>query len=183
MFKKYLNLYSYSGVEKQIEPYELLANAIIEQAVDDYRASRDGRVYTVSEEDQLNMTQDEVNKRIMAQKKELARFFNSEWCSMLTRVNPDWMFEKLRKEHHRPWKPSRKYVKINANRLKQEIEKQNLSYNKLEKLTGIKGEYIFRIFRGKVIIPLKRLKKLAKGLGVEERVLVVKYITRREDLE
>ena len=184
MYKKFhLNPFSYQPVEKTIHPYELLANAIVEQAVDDYRASRDGRVYTVSEEDQLNMSQDEVDKRVLAQKKELARFFSSDWCSMLTRVNPEWMFEKLRREHHRPWKPTHRYVKVNAKRLQEEIDKQKLSYNKLEHLTGVKGDYIFRILRGRVIIPLKRLKKLAKGLGIEERELVVKYITRREDLE
>lgn len=177
-------IYDYHSIipRAQIHPYELLANAIIEQAVNDYRASRSGRVYTASEKDQLNMSQDEVDEKIMAQKKELARFFTSKWCAMLTKADTEWLFEKLRKEHHRPWKPHYKYVKVSAERLKEEIDRQNLSYNKLEQLTGVKGDYIFKIFRGKVIIPVKRLKKLAKGLGVAKSELAVKYIIRREDL-
>lgn len=54
--------------------YEKLANAIVLQAVRDWR---DG-----SEED----------------KREVERFFRSSWFSVLTRLEPDILISKLRKE-------------------------------------------------------------------------------------
>ena len=57
------------------DPYENLANAIILQAVKDYRLHDD--------------------------EKELAsieRFFRSGWFSVLTSINPEMLISKLRKE-------------------------------------------------------------------------------------
>ena len=58
-----------------MDPYEELANAIILQAVKDYR-----------------MTDDEQEL------KEIERFFCSGWFGVLTKVDPDLLIRKLRKE-------------------------------------------------------------------------------------
>ncbi|NLV51173.1 MAG: hypothetical protein GXY20_10840 [Clostridiales bacterium] len=58
-----------------MNPYEELANAIVLQAVKDYRLHED--------------------------EKELAsieRFFRSDWFSVLTSINPEILITKLRKE-------------------------------------------------------------------------------------
>jgi len=58
-----------------MNPYEELANAIVLQAVKDYRLHDD--------------------------EKELAsieRFFRSDWFSVLTSINPEILITKLRKE-------------------------------------------------------------------------------------
>ncbi|NCC14935.1 MAG: hypothetical protein EOM28_01095 [Clostridia bacterium] len=58
-----------------MNPYEELANAIVLQAVKDYRLHDD--------------------------KKELAsieRFFHSDWFGVLTDINPEMLIAKLRKE-------------------------------------------------------------------------------------
>ena len=56
-------------------PYEELANAIVLQAVKDYR-----------------MTDDEKEL------KEIERFFRSGWFGVLTKVDPDLLINQLRKE-------------------------------------------------------------------------------------
>ena len=58
-----------------MDPYEELANAIILQAVKDYRLTDD--------EQELN---------------EIERFFRSGWFGVLTKVDPDLLIRKLRKE-------------------------------------------------------------------------------------
>ena len=58
-----------------MDPYENLANAIILQAVKDYR-----------------LTDNE------AELKEIERFFRSDWFSVLTSLDPDLLIQKLRKE-------------------------------------------------------------------------------------
>ena len=58
-----------------MDPYENLANAIILQAVKDYRLTD-------------NKTEIE----------EIERFFRSDWFSVLTSLDPDLLIQKLRKE-------------------------------------------------------------------------------------
>lgn len=58
-----------------MNPYEELANAIVLQAVKDYRLNED--------------------KRELAS---IERFFRSAWFSTLTSINPDMLISKLRKE-------------------------------------------------------------------------------------
>ena len=58
-----------------MDPYENLANAIILQAVKDYR-----------------LTDNE------SELKEIERFFHSDWFSILTSLDPDLLIQKLRKE-------------------------------------------------------------------------------------
>ena len=58
-----------------MDPYQELANAIIMQAVKDYR-----------------MTEDESDLA------ELERFFRSAWFGVLTKLDPDVLITGLRKE-------------------------------------------------------------------------------------
>jgi len=58
-----------------LNPYEELANAIVLQAVKDYRLSDD--------EQELQ---------------EIERFFRSGWFGVLSKVDPEYLITKLRKE-------------------------------------------------------------------------------------
>ena len=58
-----------------MNPYENLANAIVLQAVKDYR-----------------LTDDE------AELAEIERFFRSDWFGVLTDVDPEYLIKRLRKE-------------------------------------------------------------------------------------
>ena len=58
-----------------MNPYEELANAIVLQAVKDYRLHEDERELASIE-----------------------RFFRSGWFSTLTSINPEMLISKLRKE-------------------------------------------------------------------------------------
>ena len=66
--------------------YETLANAIVEQAVKDYRdALKTLRRYPDS-------------KAAMAAAMEIEEFFHSPWYGTLTQIDPDYLIDKLRKE-------------------------------------------------------------------------------------
>ncbi len=58
-----------------MDPYQALANAVIEQAVKDYRMTDDP---------------DELA--------ELEKFFRSEWYGVLTSLDPKLLISRLRKE-------------------------------------------------------------------------------------
>ena len=58
-----------------MDPYENLAQAIILQAVKDYR-----------------LTDDE------SELAEIERFFRSDWFGVLSKVDPEYLIKKLRKE-------------------------------------------------------------------------------------
>ena len=58
-----------------MDPYQELANAIVLQAVKDYRRTDDER-----------------------ELREIERFFRSAWFGVLTSVDPDLLISKLRKE-------------------------------------------------------------------------------------
>ena len=58
-----------------IKNYENLANAIIEQAVKDYRLTDDER-----------------------ELQEIERFFRSRWFGVLSKVDPEYLIRQLRKE-------------------------------------------------------------------------------------
>ena len=58
-----------------MNPYEELANAIILQAVKDYRLTNDER-----------------------ELQEIERFFRSGWFGVLSKVDPEYLIKKLRKE-------------------------------------------------------------------------------------
>lgn len=64
---------------KNIDPLELLANGIVEQAVNDYR-----RLWNWQKTDYA--------------KRELIEFFYSDWFALLTKIDPEWLIERLEKE-------------------------------------------------------------------------------------
>lgn len=69
-----------------MKPYEALANAIIVQACDDYRNA-------------LNeLSQDPLSIEAYRTKREVERFFRSNWFATLTDIDPKYLLEKLRKE-------------------------------------------------------------------------------------
>lgn len=69
-----------------ISPEESLANAIILQAVKDYRMA-------------LKALRENPNSgSAKASKREVERFFRSPWYSALSDVSPEFLIEKLNKE-------------------------------------------------------------------------------------
>ena len=66
------------------QPWEDLANGIIEQAADDYKKA----LKRIKKSKQLKAAQ-EIHS--------LNRWFRSEWFSMLTQVDPEYIIEKLNK--------------------------------------------------------------------------------------
>ena len=63
---------------ESIDRYKALANAIILQAVNDYRQALKGDA--------------------QGWQREIEEFFHSEWFTVLTEVNPDWIIQRLRQE-------------------------------------------------------------------------------------
>ena len=61
------------------DPYERLANAIVERAIEDYRKLWCWTKYHYA-------------------KQEILSFFYSEWFFILTKIDPDWLVEKLEEE-------------------------------------------------------------------------------------
>ena len=66
-------------------PWESLANAVVLKAVEDYRNALNGKGYD-------KHTAAEVVH-------EVERFFRSHWFAILTKVNGEYLIEKLKKEH------------------------------------------------------------------------------------
>ena len=68
------------------DPYESLANAIILQAVKDYRAARKKNKYHPKNKDAKLMVED------------LERFFRSNWFAALTTIDGELLLRKLQEE-------------------------------------------------------------------------------------
>ena len=66
--------------------YEILANAIVEQAAKDYRWAR------------TTLAKDAGNVAAAAMRSETERFFRSAWFGQLTSLNGEWLLEKLEGE-------------------------------------------------------------------------------------
>ena len=66
--------------------YEILANAIVEQAAKDYRWAR-----TV-------LRKAAENVEAMAMRSDTERFFRSAWFGQLTSIDGEWLLEKLEEE-------------------------------------------------------------------------------------
>ena len=165
---------------KQIDPYEILANAIILQAVQDYRMLRSGKIPTVTEEQQLNMKQENVFKTIASQKQSVIKFFQSTWYADLTKLSGQVLLERLNSEPITRWKPASEYVEVNPDRLKEEIERRMLGVTMLYRITRVKGDYFRSILNGKVIIPLKRAMKIVNGLGIPEDEFILRKWSDKE---
>ena len=67
-----------------VSPYEDLANAIVVQAVEDYRNAREG------------IGSKRYPPKVVI--REVERFFRSDWFLMLTRLDGEVLLEKLRNE-------------------------------------------------------------------------------------
>ncbi len=70
-----------------LDPYEELANAIVEQAAKDYREMRR----------KLRKNPNDMTAR--GQMGEVVRFFHSRWFGILTDANPDYILEQLKEEN------------------------------------------------------------------------------------
>ena len=69
-----------------IRAYENLANAIIEQAVTDYRRAR------------AKLAKDAEDVMALKMRRDTERFFHSAWFGQLTSINGEWLLEKLEGE-------------------------------------------------------------------------------------
>ena len=70
-----------------LDPYEELANAIVEQAAKDYREMRR----------KLRKNPNDMTAR--GQMGEVVRFFHSHWFGILSDANPDYILEQLKEEN------------------------------------------------------------------------------------
>lgn len=66
--------------------YRALANAIIEQAVKDYREAL------------RSLRRHPDSKAAMQTAMEIENFFHSDWYGVLTDIDPDYLIDRLRKE-------------------------------------------------------------------------------------
>ena len=66
--------------------YEILANAIVEQAAKDYRWAR------------AALAKDAENVAAAAMRSETERCFRSGWCGQLTSINGEWLLQQLEGE-------------------------------------------------------------------------------------
>ena len=66
--------------------YQMLANAIIEQAAKDYR------------KDIKTLKRHPNSKAAMEDAMKIERFLHSSWFGMLTQIDPDYLINRLRKE-------------------------------------------------------------------------------------
>lgn len=69
-----------------MNPYEELANAIVLQAVKDYREALGILRFSPKDKD------------AGISKNEIERFFRSGWFGLLTNINPEMLISRLRKE-------------------------------------------------------------------------------------
>jgi hypothetical protein len=69
-----------------MDPYENLANAIVLQAVKDYR------------ETLKMLAQHPYNKKALSIREEVEGFFRSGWFSALTELDPEMLIENLKAE-------------------------------------------------------------------------------------
>lgn len=170
-----------NATRRQIDPYELLANAVIELAVQDYRMLRSGRIPTVNEETQLNMKKKFEVRMLLEQKEAVIKFFKSKWYSDLTNLSASVLLERLNSEPRKHWKPSRQYVVVSAERLKEEIDRRKLGITMLSRITKIRSSYFTNIVkRRRVIIPEKRALKICAGLGIPEDEFILRKWSDKE---
>lgn len=71
---------------KDLNPYEGLANAIVLQAVKDYRDAN------------VKLARGRRNQDASRMKQECLRFFRSGWFGALTAIDPEFLIKKLDEE-------------------------------------------------------------------------------------
>lgn len=73
--------------------YQEIANAIILQAISDYRRALDGKIYgKINGKDKVRLTPEDIIE-------DCEKFFRSKYFQLLTTVNGEYLIKKLRKEH------------------------------------------------------------------------------------
>lgn len=160
--------------QRSIDPYEELANAIVIQAINDYKAVKSGRIPTITEEEQINMSAEDVMLKLHAVKQEIIKFINSEWFSTLTDLNATAVIEKLQKTKTPKWKPRLKYVQFDYEKCELIAKEQELTYKDMVKLTGISGKILFNMFKRKrKYIKHTTAEKIEAALGLEQGNLVL----------
>ena len=70
-----------------LDPYQTLANAVVQQAAEDYRAS----LKRLARDPENHIAADEI--------KDLRRFFRSGWYSVLTSVDCEYLIKMLDAEY------------------------------------------------------------------------------------
>jgi len=75
------------GLNDGLDPYQALANAIVQNAAEDYRAAL------------KRLNNDPENIIAKAEIKELKRFFRSQWYETLTSLDGEYLMKMLEKEY------------------------------------------------------------------------------------
>ncbi|HNZ49792.1 MAG TPA: hypothetical protein PKN92_13185 [Candidatus Hydrogenedentes bacterium] len=74
-------------VNDGLDPYQALANAVVQNAAEDYRAAL------------KRLNKDPENVIAKAEVQELKRFFRSQWYEVLTEVDGEYLINMLEKEY------------------------------------------------------------------------------------
>ena len=74
-------------VNDGLDPYQALANAVVQNAAEDYRAAL------------KRLDKDPENVIAKAEVQELKRFFRSQWYEVLTEVDGEYLINMLEKEY------------------------------------------------------------------------------------
>lgn len=75
------------GINSGLDPYQALANAVVQNAAEEYRAAL------------KRLDKDPDNVIAKAEVQELKRFFRSQWYEVLTEVDGEYLMEMLEKEY------------------------------------------------------------------------------------
>lgn len=100
LFNTAINNQYHSSIKAELEPYEMLSNAIVEQAVIDYRkATADIKIAKQRlREDPNDEKAIKLLKRSYRMHTDCNRFFRSEWFSFLTKVDGGRLLRALKEE-------------------------------------------------------------------------------------
>lgn len=100
LFNTAINNQHHSSIKNELEPYEKLSNAIVEQAVLDYRkATADIRI--AKQRLRKNPNDEEASKLLNRSYKmhsDCNSFFRSEWFGVLTKIDGERFLRALKEE-------------------------------------------------------------------------------------
>lgn len=140
---------------KRLRPYELLANAIVEQAAKDWLSARKGE----------DRSGEETRGFYTERRLEIERFFRSKRFAIYTKLNPDYLLEQLEKYHREKGeKEMRRYeyeIRIDATIKRGEIDGINKddAYNKARNIAYRLSGYGETGFLESVIVrPVKKVR-------------------------
>ena len=157
-----------------LDPYEELANAIVIQAVDDYKSLKSGRIPYVSEETQVNMNKEDVYKIIFTEKQKILKFFKSKWYATLTTLKPDVLIQRLETAKYHKWKPRYEYANFNCKYFQQLCKEHGYGIAFICKSAKISHDVIFKLGRYKKrMVRLATIQKIEKALNLESGSLIL----------